>query len=176
MNFDLSLVSIADNATALQPPPASSNAIPDTRARKKKAPTLRESDWEPYKDRIIQLHLTEKRPLTEVRTTVEQEFGFTAEIRQYRSRLTQWKLDKNIKPEEMKAIVRHRQQRNLIDTDKGSFKFRVRGREVEPQKIERWMRKHELRESMIYAPSPTGSTALPRRLARTPKVLPLHLD
>jgi hypothetical protein len=79
MNFDLSLVSIADNATALQPPPASSNAIPDTRARKKKAPTLRESDWEPYKDRIIQLHLTEKRPLTEVRTTVEQEFGFTAE-------------------------------------------------------------------------------------------------
>jgi phage-related protein len=83
-------------------------------------------------------------------------------IRQYRSRLTQWKLDKNIKPEEMKAIVRYRQQRNLIDTGKGSLKFRVRGREVEPQKIERWMRKHELRESMIYAPSPTGCQLLGR--------------
>lgn len=79
MNFDPCSDSIADNATASQPPPASSIAIPDTRARKKKARTLRESDWEPYKDRIIQLHLTEKRPLTEVKTTVEQEFGFTAE-------------------------------------------------------------------------------------------------
>ncbi|KAI4670847.1 uncharacterized protein J4E88_009599 [Alternaria novae-zelandiae] len=86
--------------------------------------------------RIIQLYFTEKRPLSEVRTLIEQEFGFIATVRQYRSRLTRWKLDKNVKPEEMKAIVRLRQQRSLVESDKRDLKFRVRGQEVEPQNIE----------------------------------------
>ena len=55
-----------------------SETFSDTRTRKKRAPTLRESDWAPYKGRIIQLYFTEKRPLSEVRTLIEQEFGFIA--------------------------------------------------------------------------------------------------
>ncbi|KAH6882639.1 Clr5 domain-containing protein [Alternaria rosae] len=135
-----------------------SDATSDARPRRKRARTLRESDWEPYKDRIKQLHVTEKRPLPEVKMLMEQEFSFTAEIRQYRSRLSQWKLDKNIKPEEMKAIIRHRQRRGLVETDKPDLKFRVRGQEVEPQKIERWMKRHDISENMVYAPSPALPT------------------
>lgn len=52
---------------------------PPARPRKPKAPTLRESDWEPYKARVIELHIKEKRPLPEVRLTIQEEFGFTAE-------------------------------------------------------------------------------------------------
>ncbi|KAI4669197.1 uncharacterized protein J4E79_001240 [Alternaria viburni] len=148
-----------EDATPSQPPPTPQhpNHIADTRPRKKKARTLRETDWEPYKDRIIQLHHVEKRPLPEVRILIEQELGFIAE-----SRLTQWKLDKNIKPEEMRAIVRHRQRRELVETDKSSLMFRVRGQEVEPQKIERWMKRHNAIESMTSAFSP-----VPRELPWT---------
>jgi hypothetical protein len=47
--------------------------------RKRKAPTLRQDDWEPVKARVIELHITKKLPLPEVKKAVEAEFtGFTA--------------------------------------------------------------------------------------------------
>ncbi|OCK87054.1 TPR-like protein [Cenococcum geophilum 1.58] len=131
---------------------------PPTRPRKRKAPTLRASDWEPYKARIVELHIMEKRPLQEVREAIKMEFGFTAEIRQYRTRISQWGLDKNIKPEEMRSIVRKRQQRKLVEVNKGELIFQVRGYKIEPQKIDRWMKRHEVPESTLYAPSPAAST------------------
>ncbi|KAF2189775.1 hypothetical protein K469DRAFT_625736 [Zopfia rhizophila CBS 207.26] len=58
----------------------------------------------------------------------------------------------------MRAIVRKRQQRKVIEANKGELVFQVRGYEVEPQKIDRWMKRHEVPESLLYAPSPTAST------------------
>ena len=52
---------------------------PSTKTRKRKAPTLRAVDWEPYKARIIELHITQKLSLKEVKDTMEREFGFVAE-------------------------------------------------------------------------------------------------
>lgn len=52
---------------------------PPTRPRKRKAPTLRADAWEPYKARIIELHITQKLPLRKVKEMVKEEFGFTAE-------------------------------------------------------------------------------------------------
>ena len=52
---------------------------PPTKKRKSKAPTLRAADWEPHKARIIELHITQKLPLREVKVTMEREFGFVAE-------------------------------------------------------------------------------------------------
>lgn len=52
---------------------------PPPKRRKKKAPTLRAKDWEPYKARILELHGEQKLPLPKVKTVIEQEFGFTAE-------------------------------------------------------------------------------------------------
>ena len=57
-------------ATAMSPPP---------KRRKKKAPTLRAKDWEPYKARILELHDVQKLPLVKVKEMIEEEFGFTAE-------------------------------------------------------------------------------------------------
>jgi hypothetical protein len=155
------------------PPPATS--------RRKKVPTLHESDWAPYKERIVELHIRENRPLGEVKEIMEKEFGFCAvyvhslvhtlpsnahltllehSIRQYRNRITEWKLDKNIKPAEMEAIVRHRQRRRLLENNKRDLKFRVRGFEVPSQKIERWMKKRGITADMPYAPnSPTCKLA-----------------
>ena len=77
-------------------------------------------------------------------------------VRQYRTRITQWGLDKNIKPQEMKAIVKKRQKRKLLETNKGELSFVVRGNAVEPKKIDRWMKRNEIPESVLYAPSPAA--------------------
>ncbi|KAH7111911.1 hypothetical protein B0J13DRAFT_576196 [Dactylonectria estremocensis] len=52
---------------------------PPTKPRKRKAPTLRAEAWEPYKARILELHITQKLPLREVKEKIEEEFDFTAE-------------------------------------------------------------------------------------------------
>jgi hypothetical protein len=70
-------------------------------------------------------------------------------VRQYRTRISQWRKDKKIKLHEMQAIVRKRQRRKLIENSKAELVF-----EVPPQKIERWIKRHEVVESFLYAPSP----------------------
>jgi hypothetical protein len=65
-------------------------------------------------------------------------------------------LDKKIKPNEMKAIVRKRQQRKLIESDKGELAFVVRAHTVDSKKIDRLMKRNEILDSMLYAPSPAA--------------------
>ena len=79
MDIERSIWAGVEDRNATSGPLILSNTVSNARPRKKKAPTLRESDWEPYKDRIIQVHLVEKRSLPEVKILIEQEFGFTAE-------------------------------------------------------------------------------------------------
>jgi hypothetical protein len=65
-------------------------------------------------------------------------------------------LDKNVKPNEMKSIVRKRQRRKLVDSDKGELVFAVRENIVEPEKVDRWMKRNGIGESTLYAPSPAA--------------------
>jgi hypothetical protein len=58
--------------------------------------------------------------------------------------------------EEMQAIVRKRQKRKLVEPNKGELVFEVRGSQVQPRKIERWMKRHEVADSFLYAPSPAA--------------------
>ncbi|KAF4947303.1 hypothetical protein FGADI_10512 [Fusarium gaditjirri] len=131
---------------------------PPRKSRKKKAPTLREEDWEPFKDRILDLYETQKLPLERVKTMIEEEFGFTAQLRQYQSRITKWRKDKNIKKVEMAAIVRKQQQRKILEPDKRNLCFTVRDREVETDKINRWMDRNNVPRNDLYVPSPAAST------------------
>lgn len=145
-------------AVSAAPAGPASTMEPPVRPRKHKAPTLRADDWEPYKKRILDLHATQKLPLPKVRQMIEEEYGFKAELRQYRTRISQWGKDKNVKPQEMKAIVRKRQKRKLVETDKRELIFEVRNRQVESQKIERWMKRHGVADSFLHEPSPAAST------------------
>ncbi|KAH6613149.1 hypothetical protein C7974DRAFT_368938 [Boeremia exigua] len=128
------------------------------RPRKRKAATLREEDWEPYKERILDLHVVQKIPLPKVRQMMEEEYGFKAELRQYRSRISLWGKDKNVKLQEMQAIVRKRQRRKLVDKHKSPLAFEVRGSQVDPHKVERWMKRHKVPDSLLYEPIPAAST------------------
>jgi hypothetical protein len=52
---------------------------PPPRPRKRKAATLREDDWEPFKNRILELHIEEGMPLPKVKRKIEEQYGFIAE-------------------------------------------------------------------------------------------------
>ncbi|KAF4997295.1 hypothetical protein FDECE_12112 [Fusarium decemcellulare] len=127
-----------------------------TKSRRRKAPTRRAKDWKPYKDQTIELY--KKLPLAKVMDIIEKDSGFAPSKRQFQTRISQWGGDKNIKPVEMKAIVRKQQQRKLVEVDKGELSFTVRGSNVGQKKIDRWMKRHEVSESRLYAPSPAAST------------------
>ena len=69
------------STSVLQDEVDADNIRPPTRPRKRKAPTLREVDWEPHKARIIELHITQNSPLPlkEVKDIIARETGFNAE-------------------------------------------------------------------------------------------------
>jgi len=75
-------------------------------------------------------------------------------IRQYRLRISQWKQDKNIKHAEMKAIIKRRQRRKLIEVKKDPLKFIIRGQEIDDQKINRFMKRYGIPDSLLYFPTP----------------------
>ena len=52
---------------------------PPARPRRRKAATLRAGDWEPYKERILDLHIAQNLPLPKVKQIIEEEYSFTAE-------------------------------------------------------------------------------------------------
>jgi hypothetical protein len=58
---------------------AKTSSGPPSGTRKRKAPTLRVEDWEPYKARIIELHIEQDLPLRKVKDAIQKEFGFEAE-------------------------------------------------------------------------------------------------
>jgi hypothetical protein len=55
----------------------------------------------------------------------------------------------------MKAIVRKRQQRRLVESDKRELLFAVRGNVVETKKVDRWMKRNGIAESILYSPMST---------------------
>ncbi|KAJ4122769.1 hypothetical protein NW768_010212 [Fusarium equiseti] len=147
----LAAVNDAELTTAAMDPPP--------KRRKEKGPTLRDKDWEPYKDRIFELVDSGEFYLHEIKEIIEEKSHFTASLKQYQARISKWGKDKKIKKPEMAAIVRKRQQRKLVEVDKRKQIFSVRGRNVEPHKIDRWMVRHEVSQTSLYAPSPVASKA-----------------
>lgn len=76
--------------------------------------------------------------------------------RQYRTRISQWGLDKNTKLREMKAIVRKQQYRTSVEHDKRPLNFEIRGKPVTNDQILRWTK----RQRVSTIPSPAACKQL----------------
>jgi len=61
--------------------------------------------------------------------------------KQYKTHIQLWRLEKNVKGKEMRAIVRMKRKRKEVDGKESEFL--VRNRVVPPQKITRYMKKTE---------------------------------
>ncbi|KAK4176549.1 hypothetical protein QBC36DRAFT_7540 [Triangularia setosa] len=111
---------------------------PINRTRKAKAAVIRDEAWERHKDQIIELHIRQDKTLQQVADIFQRDFEFEATIRQWRSRISKWGLDKKVKTKEMAAISLLRHQRNVEEPEKRRRKFEVRGALVSDRKITRF--------------------------------------
>ncbi|KAH7317559.1 hypothetical protein BKA65DRAFT_514723 [Rhexocercosporidium sp. MPI-PUGE-AT-0058] len=114
------------------------------------------SVWQDLRDRITQLYSVQNKSLVEVMGVMATEHGFVATQRQYKTKISEWHLDKNIKDEEIRFIARTQVKRAHEDKDTD---FRVRGRDVDPEKISRAVKRKKITEeellAMPAAPTPS---------------------
>ncbi|KAF7953442.1 uncharacterized protein EAE97_000841 [Botrytis byssoidea] len=111
-------------------------------------------EWERQRITFTKLYMTDDKHLEEVMRIVENEYGFRATQlirngwpRQYKRRIEQWKLDKNIKENDMRVIL----LKDLKRKREGkSSEFCISGREVEPKKIRRFAQRYKVTEESIF--------------------------
>ncbi|KAK3319207.1 hypothetical protein B0H66DRAFT_533707 [Apodospora peruviana] len=116
----------------------SNRVLPLTQAhqtpKRKKGPALRDHDWGPHRDRIIDLHITQNLPLQRVADILRSSHGFDAT-----SRISKWSLDKKVKKHEMAFMTQKQLQRELDQSRRRrGICFELRGAPVNNDKIERW--------------------------------------
>jgi hypothetical protein len=68
--------------------------------------------------------------------------------RQYKKRISQWHIDKNIKDSEIRFMAQMQVKRALEDKETN---FRVRGRDVDPEKISRAVKRKKLSDEDLLA-------------------------
>ena len=68
-NLQLDTAGLGTTSSSMGPPP---------KKRKRKAPTLHSEMWDPYRGRILELHISRGLPLKEVQKIIEAETGFSA--------------------------------------------------------------------------------------------------
>ncbi|KAF7862577.1 hypothetical protein EAF04_007450 [Stromatinia cepivora] len=103
-------------------------------------------DWERQRATFTQLYIVQDKCLKEVIKIMEDEHGFRATPRQYKRRIEQWKLDKNIKENDMRVILRKDLKRKR---EGKKSEFRISDRDVEPQKIQRFAQRNKMTEESI---------------------------
>ncbi|ERF72468.1 hypothetical protein EPUS_07925 [Endocarpon pusillum Z07020] len=69
------------------------------------------AEWETWRPLITQLYFTEDKTLKMVQKILADDYGFHATERMFKRRIHKWKLDKNNKEHEMKAVVHTLEQR-----------------------------------------------------------------
>jgi hypothetical protein len=69
---------VDDPQSAFAAPVSAMGPPAQPRTRKRKAPTRRADAWEPYKCRILELHVIQGLPLLEAVQKIEDEYGFKA--------------------------------------------------------------------------------------------------
>ncbi|KAI9640193.1 hypothetical protein NHQ30_011430 [Ciborinia camelliae] len=134
-------------ASTSVPKPMPSPTRPAPKISPRIAPSVHSAEeWERQRSTFTQLYIVEDMPLKEVINIMEKEYKFRATPKQYKRRIEQWKLDKNIKENDMKVILR----KNLKRKREGKeSEFSISGRDVEPQKIQRFAQRNKLTEDSI---------------------------
>ncbi|KAL8911715.1 MAG: hypothetical protein Q9171_003168 [Xanthocarpia ochracea] len=90
-------------------------------------------EWDLYRPKIETLY--REQGLKGLALVMKRDHGFTASDRMYKTRIHKWKIDKNVKAKEMKAIVRKQAQRSFAGKTSA---FRLRDVVVPEHKIVRF--------------------------------------
>ncbi|KAL8910247.1 MAG: hypothetical protein Q9171_004448 [Xanthocarpia ochracea] len=103
-------------------------------------------EWQQHRVIIQRLYVTEDKSLPNVVLEMKQKYNFVATERQYKRRISYWGLDKNVKDEEMRAIIEVEAMR--LRQGKQSA-FYVRDRLVDRKKIDRFAHRKGIDRSAL---------------------------
>lgn len=138
-----------------------------------KAPALR-SEWAKHRELITRLYKDENRPLKEVISILKEQHGFIAtyevpcsqmsrltahRLRQYKQRIKDWKLTKNIKSIEIESLLQRHSKRQLQDAviNPSQSAVAVNGRPLRLSTLQRYLRRTRFSQSPERC-SPASST------------------
>ncbi|KAL8730934.1 MAG: hypothetical protein Q9166_003724 [cf. Caloplaca sp. 2 TL-2023] len=105
------------------------------------------SDWGEYRNTIQRLYVTEDKSLPDVVDEMKATYNFIATERQYKRRISEWHLDKNVKDDEMRAIIGKEAWR--LQQGKKST-FYVRDRLVDRKKIDRFAQRKRIDRNALH--------------------------
>ncbi|KAJ4990517.1 hypothetical protein SVAN01_03964 [Stagonosporopsis vannaccii] len=111
---------------------------------------LTEKDWKLHETVIRSLFLKDGLPLNKVKDFMKEKHQVTATDRQWKHRIKRWKLDRNVKDHEMRAMIRKSQFRRVSEPRRPQLNFRVRGFNVDHKKLLRWMKEHDVAGDQLY--------------------------
>ena len=77
--------------------------------------------------------------------------------RQYKRKFSQWRLGKNVKAHEMEAMLQMQREREFEGKDST---FRVRGRPIAPEKLERYVKRRNTIENVESGTLPGKFSAI----------------
>jgi hypothetical protein len=127
-------------------------ALPERRQpHQRGSPTA--SDWEHHRNIITLMY--RDHPLKEVVSIMAAEHNFFATERMYKTRISQWHLNKNMKSHEMETLMRDVQEGASAGKD-AAVALRFGGKVVPWSKLERFTRRHK--KDLTRARSPSAMT------------------
>ena len=96
------------------------------------------NEWDKHRDLITRLYRDQGLHLKKVQSYMAKEFNFHASERMYKTRISKWNLDKNLKAADVLIMYRLYQGRAMMGK---KSEFTVRGRYMDYARVEQYIRR-----------------------------------
>lgn len=96
------------------------------------------NDWEMHRDRITELYRDQGLHLKQVQKIMAEEHQFFASQRMYKTRISKWAIDKNLKAADVATLLRLQQQRAALGK---KSRFTVRGRDIDFARVDQYLKR-----------------------------------
>ncbi|ERF74625.1 hypothetical protein EPUS_00755 [Endocarpon pusillum Z07020] len=127
-----------------------------------------EEEWDRHKDIIRNLYVEENKTLEELMALMLRDHSFRATKKMYKMRFAKWGLHKYNREDEMMAILSKKTERAAVGK---KFAFQLRGRQVDMENAERYLKRKGITTRDIMAWRATGATTPPGLRCYTPEFI-----
>ncbi|KAI0896408.1 hypothetical protein F4806DRAFT_467253 [Annulohypoxylon nitens] len=132
---------------------------PESRTDPSQPRRIGRAEWEKHEDVIRELYPVQT--LHDIRRRMVAEHGFTASMQQWKKKISEWQLKKNLRPRVTRFIRKQRRRH-------GTRKFRFRGRPISSDLVDRHSKQPPSNPSLSIGRTPTdlsyGTSVPPMRL------------
>ncbi|KAF7512441.1 hypothetical protein GJ744_001376 [Endocarpon pusillum] len=128
--------------------------------------TTSEEEWDRHKDIIRNLYVEENKTLEELMALMLRHHSFRATKKMYNTRFAKWGLHKYKREDEMMAILSKKTERAAVGKKSA---FQLRGRQVDMENAERYLKRKGITTRDIMAWRATGATTPPGLRCYTPE-------